>query len=387
MIGIHPMPDQGLYTCEDNGWTPVLTNVKIYNNKFHGDMSMVATAFLFSNGCTSGVEIYNNEFYLNDSSGDVNTTPGFIAFGQRHINADPDISYDDGNYSITNNTLSSDAYPGKDRGAGQAISGNLYGTNVIKNNIFSGFGIDISAWPVLGGTIAVDYNMHNVSNVTGYGYPVMGYATLHDAQAAGYDVNGKGSCLTSSPWTCTYNVNYPGFVTPSTGTSEPDLHLLVTSPAKGAGIGISGQSYDKDGVAWSSPPSIGAYGYAGADTTPPTLTSATIPSGGSTVSLLFSEIVTRVSETGWAMTMTGGAVTMTYNYGSGTSTLVYTLSRPVNSGQTGTVAWTAQANTIEDAVGNDLASIATLTVTNNSTQGLNAPAALSGLQITGGTVN
>ena len=66
--------------------------------------------------------------------------------------------------------------------------------------------------------------------------------------------------------------------------------------------------------------------------------------------------------------MSGGVVTMTYSSGSGSSTLVYTLSRTVVQGETGTVAWTNQANTIEDTSGNDLATFSGFTITNSSTQ-------------------
>lgn len=106
------------------------------------------------------------------------------------------------------------------------------------------------------------------------------------------------------------------------------------------------------------------------DYTPPTLTSATIPSAGTSISLLFGETVTRASETGWLMTMTGGASAMTYASGSGSNTLVYNLAREVQSDETGVLDWTAQANTIEDVNGNDLATIDDHAVTNNSTQAL-----------------
>jgi hypothetical protein len=66
--------------------------------------------------------------------------------------------------------------------------------------------------------------------------------------------------------------------------------------------------------------------------------------------------------------MSGGAVTMTYSSGSGSSTLIYTLSRTILQGGTGTIAWTNQANTIEDTSGNDLATFSGFAVTNNSTQ-------------------
>lgn len=106
--------------------------------------------------------------------------------------------------------------------------------------------------------------------------------------------------------------------------------------------------------------------------TVPTLSSATIPSAGTSITLLFSEAVTigAGGNGGWTITMDGGAATLTYASGSGTSSLVYTLSRTVNSGETGTVAYTQPGDGVEDAAGNDLATIASHAVTNNSSGGL-----------------
>jgi hypothetical protein len=67
--------------------------------------------------------------------------------------------------------------------------------------------------------------------------------------------------------------------------------------------------------------------------------------------------------------MSGGAATMTYSSGSGSSSLVYTLNRTVNVGETGTVAYTQPGSGVEDMSGNDLATIGSAAVTNNSSQG------------------
>ena len=111
-------------------------------------------------------------------------------------------------------------------------------------------------------------------------------------------------------------------------------------------------------------------GVAPPDTTPPTLSSATIPSAGTSISLAFNEAVSvgAGGNGGWTITPSGGAATMSYASGSGSSTLVYNLNRTVNSGETGTVAYTQPGNGIEDAAGNDLATIPSASVTNNSTQ-------------------
>ena len=104
-----------------------------------------------------------------------------------------------------------------------------------------------------------------------------------------------------------------------------------------------------------------------ADVTPPTLVSATIPSAGTTISLTFDEAVNRTAGGTLTLSMTGGAVTMTYSSGTGTTTLVYTLSRTIYQGETGTFSWTTAANKIEDSAGNDWASVSNFAVTNSST--------------------
>ena len=71
--------------------------------------------------------------------------------------------------------------------------------------------------------------------------------------------------------------------------------------------------------------------------------------------------------------MSGGAVTMSYASGSGTSTLVYNLSRTIGIGETGTISYTQPGSGVEDLAGNDLASIVGGSVTNNSTQDITVP--------------
>jgi hypothetical protein len=106
------------------------------------------------------------------------------------------------------------------------------------------------------------------------------------------------------------------------------------------------------------------------DTTPPTLTTATIGTNGTTLTLHFDEAVVATINTGWTITPSGGAATLTYSSGSGTANLVYTVNRPIQYNETGTVGYTEPGNGIEDAsAGNDLATISSHALINNSTQG------------------
>jgi hypothetical protein len=157
-----------------------------------------------------------------------------------------------------------------------------------------------------------------------------------------------------------------------------DFHIVSTIGAgfaRNAGTNLAGNftldfdgnTYGEDGT-WD----IGAYEYTdgGGDVVAPELDSATIQTNGTSIILAFDEAVTNGAggATGWTLSLTGGAVTMTYSSGSGTSSHTYTLSRTVYSGQTGTLAYTQPTNGLEDGSGNDLVTFSGFTVTNNSSQ-------------------
>jgi hypothetical protein len=112
---------------------------------------------------------------------------------------------------------------------------------------------------------------------------------------------------------------------------------------------------------------IGAYTIAVADTTPPIITSAVIPSAGNTLVMAFNEVVVANFIGGVTLAMSGGAVTATYSSGTGTNTLTYALNRPIAAGETGTASYTQPGDGIEDLAGNDLASFSGFALTNNST--------------------
>ncbi len=115
----------------------------------------------------------------------------------------------------------------------------------------------------------------------------------------------------------------------------------------------------------------------------PVLTSATIPSAGTTMVLNFNKAVSVGSggSGGWAPTLSGGAATMTYYSGAGTNSFTYNLSRTVQIGETGTVAYTQPGAGLEDSSGDYLTSISAASVTDNSTQ-CAAPSAPTGISDT-----
>lgn len=93
------------------------------------------------------------------------------------------------------------------------------------------------------------------------------------------------------------------------------------------------------------------------DAAAPFLVSATI-SGETELTLLFSEAVTRGvghSDSDFAITLSGGAATLTYASGDGTAMLVFTISRTVTPDETGTLDYTQPTDGIEaDDDGTDL---------------------------------
>ena len=208
----------------------------------------------FSCSNTNWTEIYNNVFAIESSRGGC---LGYIMRWQHH----------DGNISIYNNTLSSDANPGAHAGATGAIliadtyQPPHYGALSIKNNIFSGFGIDISGvtqsdWS----SVDIDRNLHNISTAHGYGYPVWvgskACKTLACAQSTwGYEMHSPA-------------MGAPKFVAVPNGTAgSGDFHLLAGSPAIGAAENLSAMfTTDQEGTLRQKPPNpwdMGALNFVG----------------------------------------------------------------------------------------------------------------------------
>ncbi len=216
------MIGQPIGTCT----TATVTHIAFHDNYFFGGWPGGGTALYFSCSCTNYTEIYNNVFALET----VEATPlGYIMRWQHH----------DGNISIYNNTFSSDAHPGAHAGAtgvmiiADTYQPHHYGTLSIKNNILSGFGIDISGITISDwDSIDIDYNLHHISTAHGYGYPVWAGSkackTLACAQSTwGYEMHSPA-------------MGAPKFVAVPNGTAgSGDFHLLPSSPAIGTGINLS----------------------------------------------------------------------------------------------------------------------------------------------------
>lgn len=136
-------------------------------------------------------------------------------------------------------------------------------------------------------------------------------------------------------------------------------------------IGIAWADGAWDDASWAS----GAWEEPAVDETAPTFVSAIISGSGSSIAISFDEAVTfgAGGNTGFAVTLSGGAATLTYVSGDGSDTLVYSLSRAIQYDETGTIVYTQPTNGVEDAAGNDLATFTAQAIVNNSSQGSPAP--------------
>jgi hypothetical protein len=317
--------DQILF-FEQAGNAQAIEHIRIYNNIFSGayGWAIMFENTDYANGTYHDIVVANNAFYNNHIG---------VAF------------------------------------VGHTATGSTYSDVKVINNIFQHNDSQVS----VSGKVARDGDANAIfdGNII---YDTSSAQWFNsDTTVATYTEYGVGS-----QWRTDHSTYTNNYITNPSFTSTIDYTLQAGSPGINTGIDATayadmgtGWGYDKNGIArpegaWD----IGAYEFVGdsPDVTAPTLTSATIGVFGSEITLLFSEAVVRNAETGWTITMSSGAVAMTYASGSGSNTLVYTLNRAVWAGETGTVAWTTAANAIEDVstAGNDLATIATAAVTNNS---------------------
>lgn len=154
----------------------------------------------------------------------------------------------------------------------------------------------------------------------------------------------------------------------------PDGSYSGPAPADtSANYIVSGRDYflNNAGGGAGAKPGYSKYTYPhplrtdlGGDTTPPTITSIVIGSGGTTATVTFSEVVSNGAggSGGWTFSPSSGAATMTYGSGSGTATWTMNLSRTIYVGETGNAGYTQPGNGVEDAAGNDLATVSSLTI-------------------------
>lgn len=222
-----------LYTVAGDSFT----GLKVYNN-FLQDFGTHSTAHIYvenagaaSGGTITSPQIYNNVF--------INTGANYAANGMLTCKsvASP---------SILNNTFVGN-YPTTSGNSGLFLSsaGTTYNTNItLKNNIIS----------------SVQYYVNASSNIgTNHTFTASTYNCLYngDASTPFYD----GSMRSMAYWTGTLGLDATGSITTDPGL-DGSYKPGASSNAKWAGT-ATGQlsATDKLGIAWHSPPSIGAYEY------------------------------------------------------------------------------------------------------------------------------
>lgn len=121
----------------------------------------------------------------------------------------------------------------------------------------------------------------------------------------------------------------------------------------------------------------------GSGGTPPTFQSATINTSGNELSITFSEAV--IGQSGFSLTASSGAVSISSSYGDSGVTHYHSLSRVIGSGETLTISYSDSLGDSQDASGNLLATFSNSGVTNNSTQDIQDPAVSSASVNSAGT--
>lgn len=173
-----------------------------------------------------------------------------------------------------------------------------------------------------------------------------------------------------------HNVTYSQF-TPFTDADKDSLDLRAISSTSLAANGFrdaTNAPNDISATSRTSTPTIGHWELASADTTPPTLGSRAVPTGGVTLTGTLDESCTPSSGTG-GFSLSGTAATVASWAIAGGTALTLTLTGTVYDTETVTLSYDRSTTTddIQDAAGNFLANFSGASVTNNSTQTAPAP--------------
>lgn len=216
-----------------------ITNLKFYSNSIIGDPGNNATSFFYSENENISPQIYNNLF-VNTNTGDYSPGNGMVVVGNTAAANSP---------KVYNNTIVGNGY-----GNGLNMPGKEGDTLSVYNNIFKslavGYAIVTLTPPV--SIYHFDNNLYYDNTYVGW-YGGGGHSTLAAWQAL--LAGGESDCPSGTGHECnSISGSDPLF------TSSSVYTLQSGSPAKWTGT-ATGQlsAADKLGIAWHSPPSIGAY--------------------------------------------------------------------------------------------------------------------------------
>jgi uncharacterized repeat protein (TIGR02059 family) len=160
------------------------------------------------------------------------------------------------------------------------------------------------------------------------------------------------------------------------GDTSSDLDYVATNSLALNGGTIKDASGNNATLTLASPGASGSLGNSKAiviDTTAPTISTAVLNSAGTQITLTYNETLsaTTAATSAFAVSDSGTAVSVSSVTASGFS-VTLTLASTINIGRVVTVSYTDptagdDASAIQDSVGNDAISLASRSVTNNST--------------------
>jgi hypothetical protein len=216
------------------------------------------------------------------------------------------------------------------------------------------------------GTTTKTYTLTVTRETSAPGAPTLGTATVTNATTVSIPFTAgaaNGSAITS------YTI-----------TSSPSLALSysgTTSPFTVTGSFVEGQAYTFTMTATNevgtSSPSSASNSITPNNATAPTLSTAVLNSAGTQITLTYNETLsaTTAATSAFAVSDSGTAVTVSSVTASG-FTVTLALASTINIGRVVTVSYTDptagdDASAIQDSVGNDAISLASRSVTNDST--------------------
>jgi uncharacterized repeat protein (TIGR02059 family) len=216
------------------------------------------------------------------------------------------------------------------------------------------------------GTTTKTYTLTVTRETSAPGAPTLGTATVTNATTVSIPFTAgaaNGSAITS------YTI-----------TSSPSLALSysgTTSPFTVTGSFVEGQAYTftmtATNGAGTSSPSSASNSITPNTATAPTISTAVLNSAGTQITLTYNETLsaTTAATSAFAVSDSGTAVTVSSVTASG-FTVTLALASTINIGRVVTVSYTDptagdDASAIQDSVGNDAISLASRSVTNNST--------------------
>ncbi|KMO35124.1 SwmB domain-containing protein [Methylobacterium aquaticum] len=244
------------------------------------------------------------------------------------------------------------------------------------------------------GTFKVKQNFAALSSVTGVAVADVNGDTKPDIVLASVPNNGKASVLLGNG-DGTFAANVPFDTAASRAVALGDLNGdgapdIVTANSNNnnvsvlLNIGASGASLSTSSIASAAGTTTGLT----IDATRPTLVSATV--NGTALVLAFSETLDAIQvPTAGAFTVMAGGTAVTVSgvaVDAMAKTVTLTLASAVTSGQTVTVAYTDPSagddtNTVQDAIGNDAATLSATSVTNMTPVPDTTPPAITAVSI------